>query len=326
MVLLRSKRVPYALSVARSVTEQLTASCYLGVMEHLRSHGNNFVSIISPTPIKPISVSFPFQRHCPSATNRIHQYASRRCNESVSSTYRKSSLLFVSFLSSCLISACWIQERNIWISEWKRRLHRKYLIPSDFACFEASSPDTFWQIASLERASYEVISHRHRRNNYGRSSGIFFHYLSLSVCGPLNYKPSPSIFGPAWFRQLISLASLSLSLSCFDESRQQLDSKDSINIGPKTTCSRGRRGKIGSSMERESIPFDSWLGVAWQCRQKRKHLKLVVWCQEKKRDYKRFVGFVDSVMQLETIAQFNAMSLNISNIHFFSYSWFDYFP
>ena len=181
MVLLRSKRVPYALSVARSVTEQLTASCYLGVMEHLRSHGNNFVSIISPTPIKPISVSFPFQRHCPSATNRIHQYASRRCNESVSSTYRKSSLLFVSFLSSCLISACWIQERNIWISEWKRRLHRKYLIPSDFACFEASSPDTFWQIASLERASYEVISHRHRRDNYGRSSGIFFHYLSLCL-------------------------------------------------------------------------------------------------------------------------------------------------
>ena len=181
MVLLRSKRVPYALSVARSVTEQLTASCYLGVMEHLRSHGNNCVSIISPPPIKPISVSFPFQRHCPSATNRIHQYASRRCNESVSSTYRKSSLLFVSFLSSCLISACWIQERNIWISEWKRRLHRKYLIPSDFACFEASSPDTFWQIASLERASYEVISHRHRRDNYGRSSGIFFHYLSLCL-------------------------------------------------------------------------------------------------------------------------------------------------
>ena len=117
MVLLRSKRVPYALSVARSVTEQLTAPCYLGVMEHLRSHGNNCVSIIRPPPIKPISVSFPFQRHCPSATNRIHQYASRRCNESVSSTYRKSSLLFVSFLSSCLISACWIQERNIWISE-----------------------------------------------------------------------------------------------------------------------------------------------------------------------------------------------------------------
>ena len=48
--------------------------------------------------------------------------------------------------------------------------------------------------------------------------------------------------------------------------------------------------------------------------------------KKKKRDYKRFVGFVDSVMQRETIAQFNAMSLNISNIHFFSYSWFDYFP